>query len=140
MQDFLAWYVILIQLNNRSHDSNKEEHDAKSIVKQLSGSKLERSSEGQVECEYMMRLERDITLELYRMLWPHIILLMSKFSTHVAFLIACAFLVLIQVLHACMCRLNKCFEVTTLIRTYFQVLDIFKFAQSFASFVCVSDK
>ena len=28
LKDFLAWYVILIQINNRSCDCNKREHNA----------------------------------------------------------------------------------------------------------------
>ena len=28
LKDFLAWHVLLIQINNRSRDFNKEEHDA----------------------------------------------------------------------------------------------------------------
>ena len=28
LKDFLAWHVLPIQINNRSHDFNKGEHDA----------------------------------------------------------------------------------------------------------------
>ena len=59
-----AW--LYYKLNNLFHKS----FHCKSIVKQLSGSKLERliASKARVECEYMTRLECDVTLELYRII------------------------------------------------------------------------